>query len=142
MDMINTIGTCYHVLIFIIFHQKHELYYQIYIGGPRDQAQTCLFYSRMVITGRNISSSVFDSENKKQKQGIRSMNMINDYTHLKPMLQRQISSITCRLTIIGWTVLVSMKIYHFMQVLIFCCMYLQTHRLELERVVKRAIMLS
>ena len=33
-----------------------------------DQAETCIFYGRIVITRSNIVSSVFDSENEKQKR--------------------------------------------------------------------------
>ena len=66
------------------------------LSCPRDQAQACIFYGRIVITGGNIGSLVLDSENEKQKQkqkqDMRSMNMINDYNHLMPIPQRQISS--------------------------------------------------
>ena len=58
----------------------------------RDQAQGCMFNSRIPIASENIGSLVPDSENEKPKQDMTSVNMINDYNSLMSIPQRQKSS--------------------------------------------------
>ena len=62
------------------------------LGRPCHQAQGCMLYDRIVITGGNAGSLLLDSENQRLKQDMRSMNVINEYYHLLLISQRQILS--------------------------------------------------